>query len=195
MANFEKALKKVLASEGGYSNDPDDIGRETYCGISRRFWPKWGGWEIIDEYKHPDGRNNSIIPNNAKFIDDYLSNLVGAFYLKYFWKPLKCYHIENQSVAESLFDHAVNAGKKPAVRLLQREINLYAVKYESLEEDGIMGPKTLGGIAAVIEDEPNFPNYFVQARIGEYFQKCYNSAIKFKWLNGWVRRCLKHIQK
>lgn len=191
MANFDKALKKILGSEGGYANDPDDPGRETYCGISRKFWPKWEGWEWIDAHK----KNFGPIRTNEKIKGYELLKEITAFYYKYFWKPLKCDLIDNQSVAESLFDHAVNAGGKTAVRMLQREINLYAQTYESIAEDGLIGPKTIGALAAAIQDEPNFPNHFIQARISTYFQKCYDKKFKFKYLKGWVLRCLKHLEK
>ena len=36
MANFQEALKKVLVYEGGYVNDKDDAGGETYKGITKR---------------------------------------------------------------------------------------------------------------------------------------------------------------
>lgn len=36
---FQTALNKVLQSEGGYSNDPNDPGGETNLGISKRAYP------------------------------------------------------------------------------------------------------------------------------------------------------------
>lgn len=51
MANFKIALDKVLSREGGYINDPDDKGGETYKGISRKYNPDWKGWRIIDNTK------------------------------------------------------------------------------------------------------------------------------------------------
>ena len=50
MAKFSISLQKTLAHEGFYSNDPDDLGKETYKGISRIFHPKWNGWTIIDSF-------------------------------------------------------------------------------------------------------------------------------------------------
>lgn len=35
MAKFEHALQLLLQHEGGYVNDPDDQGGETYKGIAR----------------------------------------------------------------------------------------------------------------------------------------------------------------
>ena len=44
MADFRLAYKKIEAAEGGYVNDPDDKGGETYKGISRKANPDWNGW-------------------------------------------------------------------------------------------------------------------------------------------------------
>ena len=35
MADFNKAIDKVLVNEGGYVNDPNDAGGETKFGISK----------------------------------------------------------------------------------------------------------------------------------------------------------------
>ena len=51
MANFNESFNITLGYEGGYSNDPDDAGGETYKGISRRYHPGWKGWALIDELK------------------------------------------------------------------------------------------------------------------------------------------------
>lgn len=37
--NFQPALSKTLAHEGGYVNDPHDPGGETNMGISKRSYP------------------------------------------------------------------------------------------------------------------------------------------------------------
>ena len=48
---YKEAIKKTLKYEGGYVNDKDDRGGETYRGVSRRYHPNWSGWKIVDEYK------------------------------------------------------------------------------------------------------------------------------------------------
>jgi len=34
MANFEQSYAITMGHEGGYDNDPDDVGGETYKGVS-----------------------------------------------------------------------------------------------------------------------------------------------------------------
>ena len=51
MALFTPAFTLSKINEGGWVNDPNDIGGETYRGISRKFNPKWNGWSVIDEMK------------------------------------------------------------------------------------------------------------------------------------------------
>lgn len=48
MADFKTAYDITSGLEGGYVNDTNDLGQETYKGISRRFWPHWDGWQHID---------------------------------------------------------------------------------------------------------------------------------------------------
>lgn len=193
MADFNKAIKKVLASEGGYSNDPDDIGRESYCGISRKFWPNWNGWEHIDSFKRNQFKEG--VQNNYKFKSLSLSNLVQNFYLKYFWKPLKCEQILNQSLAESVFDYAVNVGKKPAARSLQELVNAWTKAENRIKIDGIIGPASLKLINNKVQEYSIIPNDFIAYRIKEYFDRCSYKPVKYKYLRGWVMRSLKHLER
>lgn len=55
MAEFKPAFEQTIAHEGGYMNDPDDPGGETYKGVARKYWPKWLGWHIIDLLKRQAG--------------------------------------------------------------------------------------------------------------------------------------------
>ena len=43
MANFDEAFALTMKSEGGYANNPNDTGGETYKGVSRKNHPKWNG--------------------------------------------------------------------------------------------------------------------------------------------------------
>ncbi len=52
MADFKTAIEATLKAEGGYVNDPDDPGGETYKGIARNRNSKWSGWTHIDLLKN-----------------------------------------------------------------------------------------------------------------------------------------------
>ena len=39
MKNFNEIIEQVLEHEGGYVNDPKDLGGETKYGITKRFYP------------------------------------------------------------------------------------------------------------------------------------------------------------
>ena len=39
MKNFDEIIEQVLHHEGGYVNDPKDLGGETNFGITKRFYP------------------------------------------------------------------------------------------------------------------------------------------------------------
>jgi lysozyme family protein len=115
MADFKIALNKTLQNEGKYVNDPSDSGGETYCGISRKNFPKWEGWIIIDSYSRI---------NFPKCLDQdtKLQGLVSDFYYHNFWLAAGCDKLNNQEIANHLFDSAVNMGIKPAVKLVQESL-------------------------------------------------------------------------
>src|SRR5665647_1744031 len=118
MANFKSAITKVLLTEGGYVNDPNDNGGETYKGIARKFWAVWIGWLIID--------NQKTLPNfpvNLKRIVR-LNELVIEFYKVNFWDKIGGDSINNQSVADLLVDSAVNEGTVPAIKRAQGIVDI-----------------------------------------------------------------------
>jgi len=110
MADFKKAITKVLKSEGGYANDPDDLGGETYKGISRKNWPEWEGWKIVDREK-----KNKNFPKSLDSLV-FLIDEVLKFYKVNFWDKVWGDKINKQLVAEMLFDSAVNEGVSPAIK-------------------------------------------------------------------------------
>jgi lysozyme family protein len=113
MAEFKTAFQKMLIHEGGYVNDPDDQGGETYKGISRTMHKNWSGWGIIDKFKNKFG-----FPATLDMSAE-LQNQIELFYRTNFWSPLNADHISNQSIADSIFDFSVNAGVITSVRLAQ----------------------------------------------------------------------------
>ncbi len=118
MADFMKAISKILKSEGGYVNDPDDKGGETYKGISRKNNPNWIGWSYIDDIK-------KYHPNTFKRILDVTPQLQKAVYDVYkekYWNVLKLDDFNNQNIANEIFDTCVNCGKKAALNMIKKVI-------------------------------------------------------------------------
>ena len=165
MANFEQALKKTLEHEGGYVNDPDDSGGETYKGIARRFNPDWIGWAYVDkrDFKNPN-----------------LDKLVSDFYYIRFWEPLNIDGLINQEIATSIFDFAVNAGVKTSAILAQ--------KAADVEADGEIGVNSINAINSM--DAELFLSNFALAKIVRYVAICKKNPKNKKYFFGWVCRTL-----
>lgn len=121
MANFKKEYEKVIKAEGGYVNDPDDAGGETYLGISRKSNPSWKGWTIIDFIKSQYGTKNltARLKKNSN-----LDNLAKSLYKTNYWDVLELDDIPNQNIAHQLFDTCVNMGKAKAVGIAQHVIGM-----------------------------------------------------------------------
>lgn len=124
MASFEKAFTKTVKAEGGYVNNPNDKGGETYMGITRKNHPKLKMWETIDFYK-------TNVPNRKpKDLNSILHGIkaiqeeVKVVYKTSYWDPLKLDDINSQAVANQFFDVSVNCGVKAAIKMMQRIANL-----------------------------------------------------------------------
>lgn len=120
MANFKTALDKVLYREGGYVNDPDDKGGETYKGISRKYNPDWKGWHIIDNTKkeHPKDFKGYLNRNPE------LEKAVYDLYKDKYWDCFDLDEIPNQQVANIMFDTCVNQGAVAAIKFAERSLGL-----------------------------------------------------------------------
>lgn len=177
MANFRLALLKVLKHEGGYVNDPDDRGGETYKGIARNIHPKWSGWIIIDTRK--------VLSDFPKILDEIpqLQQLVSDFYYENFWSIIRGDRINNQLMAESIFDFCVNAGVKTGVSIAQHAINV--------KPDGIVGPVTLDRLNKI--NLELFLALFTAAKIARYVHLVKTRPINQKFFFGWVRRAIGDI--
>lgn len=136
MAQFEPALQRTLKHEAGYANDPADRGGETYRGVARNIHRQWSGWKIVDSHK---GKPNFPATLDR---DTGLQSLVAEFYRTEFWNKIKGDSISNQTIANELFDSAVNFGVGPAVTLLQKALNFLGTS-KRVDTDGGMGTGTM----------------------------------------------------
>ena len=95
---FDEAFNRLMGSEGGYVNHPEDPGGETKWGISKR--------------SYPDLNIKELTRYDAKKI-----------YLKDFWNRVHADEMYD-GVAFQAFDFAVNSGIETSVRKLQRAIGV-----------------------------------------------------------------------
>ncbi len=174
MGDFLKAYEKVLRNEGGYANDADDPGGETYKGVARKIWSAWDGWVLVDYYKRMSG-----FPANMEK-DHELQEKIKDFYKVNYWDPIQGTSIEDEEVATSIFDFAVNAGISTSVRLAQM--------VAGAKIDGSVGNETLSKINNF--DSDHFLALFTVAKVARYINIVKNRPVSRKYFYGWVCRAL-----
>lgn len=149
---FNRCMRVVFRHEGGYVNDPNDLGGETKYGIAKRFFPN-------EDIK-------SLTKERSK-----------SLYYHEYWLPMKLAGICNERVILEVFDMGINAGKRRAIRMIQKLIGA--------KEDGIIGQETIGKI--------NNYNGFLLKDF-KHARKIYYEFIadrrpqNKKFLNGWLNR-------
>ena len=165
MNNYRDAIEQVLKHEGGYSKQEFDRGGETYRGISRKYFPRWEGWAILDVEGH---------------FDERLDDMVVAFYKVYFWDALKLSLVEDDFVALMILNVSVNQGKKSAAKKVQRILGVTA--------DGVIGPITIGAINSVHRD--SFVYQFILEAIELYTHIINKDRTQRKFITGWLNRMM-----
>lgn len=123
MAYFGDAFKKLSIKEGGYVNDKDDAGGETYKGISRKYNPTWQGWIMVDSYKKHYTVGSKEFKSKLDN-DVQLQKLVWEKYKIGYWDVFELDDLNSQRVAEQLFDTNVNCGQVAAIKMAQRVLGL-----------------------------------------------------------------------
>lgn len=165
--SYEKALAHTLKYEGGWVNDPDDGGLETYMGISRKYNPNWSGWPILDKL---NPRHGQIYPE--------LSKSVAEYYRKQYWDKIQAGNIKDVKVAGFFFDYFVNSGSH-AVKAIQRLVGV--------ADDGIVGTKT---IQAINEYKGDLFTELKAQRIQFVNDIVENNPSQGRFLQGWKNRIL-----
>jgi lysozyme family protein len=125
MADFKIAVNLTLKHEGGYVNNPNDKGGATNYGITQADMP---GVDM-----------RTITPDQAI-----------AYYAEHYWKPLYS-QINDQNLANKLFDMGVLFGVGTAVKLLQLSLSSGI----TVVSDGAFGPNTL----AALNERGNIDSY------------------------------------
>lgn len=116
MATFLQAFNISKQNAGGYVNDPDDPGGETYRDISRKYNPQWQGWQVIDSMK----QQGVVFKTN--YTDATLDNLAANFYKQNFWDSVKLDNVNSQPIANQVFDQTLD-GIGRTVQMLKLSLN------------------------------------------------------------------------
>jgi lysozyme family protein len=172
MSDFSIAYLPLKRHEGGYANNRLDRGGETYAGISRKNWPGWSGWKLIDAAKSAPG-----FPGNLRQVPG-LPDKVADFYQENFWSPNRYGEIASQEIANWMLDRAVNCGDGTANRMLQRALGGTA--------DGVIGSQTLAHANAA---EPAALREQLREQAIAYYRHIVdNDPSQACFLDGWLAR-------
>lgn len=165
MADVARLVPHILKFEGGWSNDPDDIGGATNKGVT------------FKTYKHYCRMSSKPIPSIGdlrRLTNEEFEDILKTMY----WNACKADFIESQSVANAIVDWAWHSGTATAVKEIQKVLNVTA--------DGIIGNVTL----AAINSRSPLPLFgaIQQARIAYLKRICNARPANQKFMKGWLRR-------
>ncbi|OLY92301.1 Predicted Peptidoglycan domain-containing protein [Cnuella takakiae] len=184
MANFTTAYNATMGHEGAHSDNPKDRGGETWKGVARNFHPSWSGWAIIDACKREKSFPANLKTNQA------LEQMVRMFYKKEFWNRLSLENIQDQSIANEMFDTAVNCGPAVAGQFLQRALNVLnrtGRDYPNLVVDGQIGPKTVT-VLNVHRSPADVLKVLNILQGNRYIEICEARETQETFTSGWLKR-------
>lgn len=175
MAEFSPAVAVILKHEGGWVDDPNDLGGETNFGLSmliirrENLSPKDLG---IDKDIWTSGALKSLTEENAR-----------AAYKRLFWDRYGYEKIESQDVATKVFDCCVNMGPVWGHRLSQ-----YACVEcgHPVPTDGIMGSLTIAALNKC--DSQQWLKSMCEQMATRYRLLVAGRPSNAKFLNNWLHR-------
>lgn len=135
MVRFDSILDRIVATEGGYTNDPADAGGETMWGITIGTAQKYGY----------TGHMRLMSRDKAKEI--YLQQYIidPGFDEVYLFSP---------EIGTEVIDTGVNMGQPIAAICLQRCLNAFnggGKDYPDVIADGHVGPQTIAALHAYLQ--------------------------------------------
>ncbi|MGD0960055.1 MAG: glycosyl hydrolase 108 family protein [Methylomonas sp.] len=169
MANFERFFPTLLRFEGGFVNDPDDPGGASNKGVT---------WRTFQKYAAPLLGVQPTLENLEKLSADQAA----LIYKLAYWDAVKGDDIDDQNLADIVFDFYVNAGNHAGI-LFQRILNSMG---ERLAEDGQIGAETLAALNKY--DQAAVYKTYKQGRIAYYRNLAELHPLLQKYLTGWLRR-------
>lgn len=149
MAEFSKTYPKIKKHEGGWVNDPQDPGGETYRGVTTRDWGHLTEfWNIIHAAKVDGKFQISRVPQADRAVLDREAEFVCRWG---YWRPLHGDEMPNQSIAGYLCDTGYLYHWIHAAKFLQRSLNALnrvGTLYPNMLVDGWVGTETIKAFQA-----------------------------------------------
>ncbi len=164
MAVFYIAVRNTLRFEGGYVNNSLDKGGETNFGITKKVAEQNGFY----------GEMKNLSKDIAEDI-----------YQKQYWNPLRLEEIQNQEIANYIFDMAVLHGRVKAIIFFQTALNLCGKL--NIKVDGICGNKTIEAYEK-IKDKNLLIKYLKMLRCNYVYKIVQNDPSQQIFLSGWLNR-------
>ena len=161
MDRFEKFLDYIFEVEGGFTDDENDRGGATNFGITE---------EEAREFGYTGDMRN--------LTKDFAKNI----YLKKYYLGNKLDKVINNKVALSIFDWAVNSGRR-GIKKAQIVANKFGA---NLIIDGIIGNKTLEAINSINPEA--FLEEYHELQRAFYKNLAAKDSTQESFLEGWLNR-------
>ncbi len=168
MANFKTYVPFLSSWEGGYANNKNDNGRETYRGVTIATWTAYC-------------KKKGISAPLKKMGQAQWEDIMEGGY----WDAVHASDLRSQSVANQVADFAVNAGANRAAVTLQQAVNS-ANHNTALKVDGVIGAKTLAAANALNASTLYWA--YRELRTNYYKGLAAKSTKQATFLKGWLRR-------
>lgn len=165
MADVTKLIPHILKFEGGFVNDPDDLGGATCKGVT---------YKTYKLYKRRKGLPEPTVEDLKNLSDEEFTDILKTMY----WDNCLGDRINSQSVANAIVDWAWNSGTVTAVKEVQRILGV--------EDDGIIGNITL----SAINSRSPLPLFgAIQTARKFYIARiCVGRIANKKYYKGWMSR-------
>lgn len=165
MADINKLVPHILKWEGGFVNDPDDLGGATNKGVT---------FKTYKLYRNRKGLAIPSIGDLKRLSNDEFTDILKTM----FWDACRTDEINSQSVANAIVDWAWHSGTTTAAKEIQRVLGVKA--------DGIIGNITL----STINSQSPLPLFGkIKAARVKYIERiCKSRPVNQKYYRGWMNR-------
>jgi len=176
MSEFNLAIPVIMSHEGGWVNDPSDLGAETNFGWSTSTIKSLGLTAADLGIPGPMFSPGYLKPMKPE--------VAVALYRKEFWDKFGFGAILDQTTATKCMDCAVNCGPKRSAKISQGAVN--TLLPGRLVVDGAFGPMTFGAINSI--DGKKFVKAMATVMADYYESIIVARPANAKFRKNWLRR-------